>query len=51
MIEKIYLHYQVKKNYSRLVETDIIRFSTWDIYINFIGLVASQIKSRYRRII
>ena len=45
MIEKIYFHYQVKKNYENLVETDISRYSTCDIYNNYTGLVSRQIEA------
>ena len=45
MIEKIYFHYQVKKNYESLVETDISRYATCDIYNNYTGLVARQIEA------
>ena len=45
MVEKIYFHYQVKKNYENLVETDISRYATCDIYNNYTGLVARQIEA------
>ena len=45
MAEKIYLHYQVKENYENLVQTDISRYETCDIYNSYTGLVVRQIKS------
>jgi len=45
MIEKIYLHYQVNKNYDKLVETDISRYGTCDIYSPYTGMVVRQIEA------
>lgn len=45
MIEAIYLHYQVKKNYEKLVQTDISRYEYCDVKHPHTGMVINQIKA------